>query len=155
MDLGVSWSGIAKRSKIIYLICGFLLLSLIISSYFVMKDIKYFALITNIHFGLITPVYEELLFRGYGWEKLKKENYSQFKICIITTLLFAIFHIGYYFQISYATQFHPDAPSLLSIMFQKVIYAAILGFIMGLIKWKSNRVFGSIIVHAILNIIGK
>lgn len=154
-DLGLFWSDTAKPSKIIYLIGGILVLSLVVSSYFIMRDIRYFALMTNIHFGITTPIYEELIFRGYGWKKFRDENHSNLATLIITSLFFTLFHFGYYYQIRYSTQFHPDAPSMSSIMFAKIIHVTVLGLIMGLIRWKSKKVYGPVIIHAILNIIGK
>jgi len=153
-DLGLTWFDMKKSSKIIYLVGGLLVLSLVVSSYFIMSDRKYFALMTNIHFGLTTPIFEELIFRGYGWEKFRNENHSNLVTLMITSLTFALFHLGYYYQISYATQFHPDAPSMINIMFMKIIFAIVLGFIMGLIRWKTKRVFGPVIIHSILNIMG-
>jgi membrane protease YdiL (CAAX protease family) len=146
---------IKKSTKIVYLIAGLIVLLLVISSYFIMSEIKYFALITNIHFGITTPIFEEVIFRGYCWDKFRKENFSNFTTLIITSIFFGLFHLGYYYQIEYATKFHPDAPSMANIMFTKIIFGIVLGFIMGLIRWKSKKVFGPIIIHSILNILSR
>ncbi len=144
-ELGIYWSDIKKSTKILYLIGGSLVLLLVISSYFIMRDIKYFALTTNIQFGLTTPILEEVIFRGYCWNKFREEKLSNFTTFIITSIFFGLFHLGYYYQISYSTQFHPDAPSMVKIMFTKLIFGTVLGFLMGLIRWKSKKVFGPII----------
>lgn len=41
------------------------------------------------------------------------------------------------------------------IMLTKILFGTVLGFMMGLIRWKSKKVFGPIIIHAILNIVGR
>jgi membrane protease YdiL (CAAX protease family) len=154
-ELGLSWTDIRKPVKIRYIAGCLFVLLLVVSSYFIMADIKYFALATNIHFGLTTPVFEEVIFRGYCWNRLKKRNFSDLSAWIITSALFGLFHLGYYYQIEYATRFHPDAPPMVKIMLTKMLFGTVLGFLMGWIRWKSKKVYGSIILHAILNIIGK
>jgi len=154
-ELGVFWADIRKPAKIAYLVGGSAVLLLVISSYFIMNGIKNFALATNIHFGLTTPVFEEVIFRGYCWDQLRKNNFSNRATCIITSVIFGIFHLGYYFQIEYATRFHPEAPPMAQIMLTKILFGTVLGFMMGLIRWKSKKVFGPIIIHAILNIVGR
>ena len=153
-ELGIYWKDIKKRMKYLYVVGGLFVLLLIVSSYFIMWDIRYYALMTNINFGITTPILEELIFRGYSWAKFKEQGFSNSKTLIITSILFGLFHLGYYYQISYATQFHPDAPSMIKIMFTKVVFATLLGLIFGLIRWKSRKIYGSIIVHSILNIVG-
>lgn len=154
-ELGLYWHDISKKMRQLYAACCVFLLLLVASSYFVMWDIRYFALMTNINFGITTPLLEELVFRGYSWTKFKEQGFSNFNTLIITSIFFGLFHLGYYFQIAYAAQFHPEAPSMVTIMFLKVVTAIVLGFVFGVIRWKSGKVYGSIIVHSFLNILGK
>jgi len=152
-ELGLYWLDIKKKMKYLYVVGGLFVLLLVVSSYFVMWDIRYYALMTNINFGITTPILEELVFRGYSWAKFKEQGFSNIKTLLITSVFFGLYHLGYYYQISYSTQFHPGAPSMTKIMFTKVFFTAMLGFIFGLIRWKSQKVYGSIIVHSILNIV--
>ncbi len=154
-QLGLAWAGIPRRTKILYCAGGAFVLLLVFSSTFIMADIKYFALATNLNFGLTTPVFEETLFRGYCWDKLRTNRFSNLATLIVTSVIFGFFHLGYYYQIEYATRFHPDAPPMVHIMLTKVLFGTVLGFLMGWIRWKSKKVYGSIILHAILNIMGK
>jgi membrane protease YdiL (CAAX protease family) len=153
-ELGIYWQDIKTKMKYLYVVGGLFVLLLVVSSYFIMWDIRYYALMTNINFGITTPILEELVFRGYSWAKFKEQGFSNIKTLITTSIIFGLFHLGYYYQISYATQFHPDAPSMSKIMFTKVVFTIILGLFLGLIRWKSQKVYGSIIVHSILNIVG-
>jgi membrane protease YdiL (CAAX protease family) len=109
---------------------------------------------TNINFGITTPILEELIFRGYFWAKFKEQGFSNTNTLIITSIFFGLNHLGYYYQISYATKFHPDAPSMVQIMLMKVVFTTVLGFVIGFIRWKSQKVYGSVIIHSILNIVG-
>jgi uncharacterized protein len=153
MELGVYWLDIKRSTRYLYFIGELFVLLLVISSYFIMRDIRYFALMTNIQFGITTPILEEMIFRGYAWSKFKEEGFSNFKTLIITSLFFGLFHLGYFYQISYAAKFHPDAPSMVALMSIKILFTAVLGLFLGLIRWRSKKVYGSIIVHSILNIL--
>jgi len=154
-ELGVLWTDIRKPIKIAYVAGGSTVVLLVVSSYFIMTENKAFALATNIHFGLTTPIFEEVIFRGYCWDKLRKNNFSNLNTLVLTSVIFGMYHLGYYYQIEYATRFHPDAPSMALIMLTKVLFGTILGLIMGLIRWKSKKVFGPITLHAVLNIMGR
>jgi uncharacterized protein len=152
-ELGLDGSDLSKRSRIAYAAGAGLVLLMVISSYFIMREIRLFALATNIQFGIVTPVLEETLFRGYGWSGFKRGNSGDLRTLVLTSVLFGLFHVGYYPQIAYATGFHPDAPSMLSIMTAKVILAGLLGLALGFIRWKSQKLYGPILLHSFLNII--
>ncbi len=154
-ELGLSWTDVRKPVKIAYIAGGLAVLILVVSSYFIMTEIKYFALATNIHFGITTPIFEEVIFRGYCWDKLRKNHFPNLTTLIVTSVIFGVYHLGYYYQIGYATRFHPDAPPMANIMLTKVLFGTLLGFLMGSIRWKTKKVFGPIIIHAILNIVGR
>ena len=113
-----------------------------------------FALVTNFHFGLTTPLFEELIFRGYWWERLNKKTNNEYKTLVLTSLFFGIFHFGYYFLIAYTAYLHNVNASFLSIMITKYITATTLGLILGLARLKSKDVSLPIIIHGIINIIG-
>ena len=56
-------------------------------------------ILLGISICLIAPVLEEIIFRGYIYEKLKK-NYSIIKSSIITSLLFSTLHLQFNVVIS-------------------------------------------------------
>jgi uncharacterized protein len=154
-ELGLDWSNVGRSARIGYAAGVFLVLLMVASSYFIMKESALFALATNIQFGITTPILEESLFRGYGWHGLKGESSGDRRTLIVTSVLFGLFHIGYYHQIAYATGFHPDAPPMIEIMAGKVLFGTVLGAVLGLIRWKSNGISGPLIAHAILNIMSR
>ena len=44
---------------------------------------------------IMIPIYEEILFRAYIWNVLKKEHEDDRKVYFLTTALFSLYHIGY------------------------------------------------------------
>ena len=45
--------------------------------------------------SVVTPLYEELLFRGYLWNRLSVIGNSPRRLILYTALLFALWHVGY------------------------------------------------------------
>lgn len=152
-ELGLDGSALTKRSRTAYAAGTGLILLMVISSYFIMRDIRLFALATNVQFGLVTPVVEETLFRGVGWNGFIREGRSPWKALAWTSFLFSLYHIGYWPQIAYATAFHPEAPPMIEIVAWKTAFAAVLGAGLGWLRWKTGSVFGPILLHSFLNII--
>lgn len=152
-ELGLDGSSLTKRSRTVYAAGAGLILLMVISSYFIMRDMRLFALATNIQFGLVTPIVEETLFRGVGWNGFIREGRNPWKALAWTTLLFGLYHIGYWPQIAYATAFHPEAPPMIEIVAWKTAFATVLGSGLGCLRWKTGSVFGPILLHSFLNII--
>lgn len=152
-ELGLDGSALTKRSGTAYAAGAGLILLMVISSYCIMRDMRLFALATNIRFGLVTPVVEETLFRGVGWSGFVREGRSPWKALAWTTFLFSLYHIGYWPQIAYATGFHAEAPPMIEIVAWKTAFAAVLGAGLGWLRWKTGSAFGPILAHAFLNII--
>lgn len=100
--------------------------------------------------SIVTPVFEELIFRGYVWNKLNEILNKEWKTFFITTCLFALWHIGYIDSIA----FRVDA-GLLNAMMWKVITGLIFGIILGLVRMKSKNCYSTILVHGIMNIFGR
>jgi len=74
----------------------------------------FFDIAQNIRFGIFCPIFEEIIFRGYIWNKLKNSKYDDISLIFITGALFGLFHLTYYYEIAYATSFYKDAPSMYS-----------------------------------------
>jgi uncharacterized protein len=153
--LGLDFRAARKRTKVVCgLAAGFILL-LVFSSYFIMADAALFALATNIQFGLTTPVLEETVFRGYGWSRFRESGLGPWRTWALTSLLFGLYHFGYWPQVAYATSFHPGAPPMIRIMAVKAATGACMGAVFGLVRWKSGRLCGSVFLHSLLNIMSR
>jgi uncharacterized protein len=148
-DLSLNWDDIKKRSQRIYLAQGIILLFLTISPFLWNVELG----IMGIIFGLIVPAFEELLFRGYLWNRLQnkldkcKIERSGFLTFIIITALFSLWHIGYMdvFLI------HPMHPDLTMMLISKLMIGLVLGTIVGLIRLKTGKTYASFLFHAFWN----
>ena len=147
--LGLDFNSGGRREKAIYVFGGFAVLTLIAIS--LMLDVR--ENWVNLHFAIVVPLFEELLFRGYVWSKIKSvlpEN-ANGSTLIIVTLLFAFWHIGYldsFLSIPLAVH----GITLPFLLMSKIIIGLVLGTIAGFARWQSGKVFGPVLIHALWNL---
>jgi membrane protease YdiL (CAAX protease family) len=98
--------------------------------------------------GIVVPLTEEGFFRGviltvmlWGLGKILNERTAQILALIISTLIYAFFHLGNIG--TYPSGF---------ILFQ-VGYSIIFGFLFGYSRIKTNSMYPAILFHSIVNIV--
>lgn len=147
-SLSLNLDYVKKRTGMIYLIGGIILLILIFIPYTFSYGLD--ILVLGLIFGLIVPAFEEILFRGYLWNMAQdpvQTKKSGVITWIIITLIFAFWHLGYVdvFLI------HPKEFQLMPILIGKIMVGLILGAIVGFIRLKTNKVYGSFLFHGLWN----
>ncbi len=125
-----------------------------VSTYFLQPD--QFAV--NINSALVIPIFEELLFRGWGWTKLEQTpgfRGSGLLHWLVISLLFGIWHFGY--ADIYILKVAPAVPSMDwgNFLLMKFLTTFIIGLIVGLPRWRAGRVYGSMILHTLINLFGR
>lgn len=150
-DIGLSWENINPKYRIYYIIGLALIPVLLISGCFFMP---FFAFTMNLRFAIMSPIFEEILFRGYIWNRLKEKQFDDITIVVTTAIFFGLFHLAGYYEIDYATSFFKDAPHLANILHQKVLANIGYGFFLGFLRYKSKNLYLPFIVHSILNFLG-
>jgi len=149
-DLGLNWDDIRMRTRIFYIIGLIALVILAVSPYTFEWELQ--ILVLGLLFGIITPLFEELLFRGYVWGKISESEgmINPGGLTLITvTLLFMVWHLGYIDVL----MLHPLATGNLSmIMISKMGIGLILGLIVGYLRLKTGKTYASIIFHGLWNV---
>jgi membrane protease YdiL (CAAX protease family) len=148
-DLSLNLDDVRKRTKIIYF-AGMIALPVFIVLPVVLGAELDIIMLSFI-FGLIVPAFEELLFRGYLWNNMQnslKGKHSGLITWITITILFGLWHIGYIdvFLI------HPKEFALVPLLIGKIEVGLILGAVVGFIRLKTNKVYGSFLFHGFWNI---
>ena len=92
--------------------------------------------------SIITPLYEELLFRGYVWNQLDHIYKSRNQIIWINTILFSIWHLGYITDALIAGEW---------IALSKLVIGFTYGIIICFIRFKTKNCYSTFLVHGILN----
>lgn len=100
---------------------------------------------------IMLPIYEEILFRSYLWNVLKKEHEDERKIYFITTVLFSLYHIGYIDTIIMDSGLNEVA----LYVFIKCSLMLSYGIFIGFFRYKIKNSYSCILVHSFLNIFGK
>ncbi len=100
--------------------------------------------------NIVTPVFEELIFRGYVWNKLSQTFKKEWVSYLISSVLFAFWHIGYIEGIAFRI-----SDGLFVVMFWKVITGLCFGLILGLLRLKSKNCYSTILLHGMMNIFGR
>lgn len=149
-DLGLSLQDIKPKVRNLYIIGVSIILLMVISSFFFMDNLSS---TMNLRFGLASPVFEEILFRGYLWHKLKKSNIGDISTIFITGIFFGLFHLFGYYEYAYETGFTTETPVMLNVVIQKVLLNIAFSLLLGYIKYKSKMLYPSFLIHSFNNII--
>lgn len=153
-QLGLDWKAAPRWELAACTGMGILTIGLVISTYFLQPDL--FA--GNITAALVIPFFEEFLFRGWGWGQLEESfsfRASGFVHWLVISLLFGLWHFGY-IDI-YLLKVSPANPDMdWGIFFlMKFLTTFVIGLIVGLPRWRTGRVYGSLILHSLINVFGR
>ena len=103
-----------------------------------------------VYSSIVTPVFEELIFRGYIWNELNQIFTSEWKTYIITTILFALWHLGYISSIAFRVE-----DDLLNVMIWKVITGLCFGIVLGAVRLKTRNCYSTMLLHGVMNLFGR
>lgn len=101
--------------------------------------------------SVCTPFAEELIFRGYMWNRLKEQFDKDITVAIITVLLFALWHLGYADVISGKV----NGENLAFIMMMKAAVGLCYGAVLGVARMKIKNAYASMLLHGVMNIFGR
>ena len=73
---------------------------------------------------------------------------------LVTSLLFGIWHVGY--LDIYLLKVAPANPGMdwSGFIVMKFLTTFVIGLLVGVPRWRSGRVYGSIILHSLVNLFG-
>lgn len=137
-----------KESKIYYLIVTSALVLLIFTSPSFSSKPSIETILPLLYTTVMTPIYEELIFRSYIWKVLEKENKDEIKVYFLTTILFSIYHIVYIDTIIMTSGFNHMALMILIKCSLMLSYGLFIGFF----RYKIKNSYSCILVHSFINI---
>lgn len=103
----------------------------------------YQAVMLLIYGSVVTPVYEELIFRGYLWNRLDRVFSKEVYTCIMSVALFTLWHLGYMAS-------HIMAGNWNAVLWK---LAAGLGYgvVLGIVRLKYKNCYICMLIHGLLN----
>jgi hypothetical protein len=153
-QLALDWGTAHRWELAIYIGIGVLTLGLVVSTYFLQPDL----FVNNINSAIVIPLFEEFLFRGWAWGRLRRTasfRASGFVNWLVISFLFGLWHFGY--MDIYLLRVAPANPDLDwgFFLLMKFLTTLIIGLIVGLPRWRSGRLYGSLLLHSLINIFGR
>lgn len=145
----------SSKSKIIYSVASLLVLFLVVSSPAFGEGYTLSVLVPLAYSVIITPLFEELIFRGYLWNTLKPYFKNEMSVYIITALLFAVWHLGYFDTILFYVVQNGKPGNVFVIMALKVLTGFVFGVITGFVRLKCKNCYASFLIHSFLNVFGR
>jgi len=155
INLSIFPNAQTKGQKIGYVVASIIVFILAITSLMFNGGFSFYFLIPFLLSIVVTPIFEEILFRGYVWNKLKSCYKNEFTVYIISTLLFALWHIGYVDIIWFKTTLLTGNMDMVSIMFMKVITGLCFEIILGFVRYKFKNCYSTMLLHSFMNIFGR
>lgn len=149
-ELGLNWDHIKPKTRKMYILGVFVLVVMALIPYTFAWETD--VLVMGIIFSLLTPAFEEFLFRGYIWNSIQgsvEMVNPQIITWLAVTLLFSLWHIGYIdvFLI------HPmGLTNIPMILISKMLIGLILGAIVGFLRLKTGKTYASFLFHGFWNI---
>ncbi len=108
------------------------------------------AIILLFYSSIVIPIFEEIIFRGYIWNKLNVIFEKEWIIYIVSTVLFALWHLGYISSIAFRVE-----TGLAIAMFWKVMTGLCFGIVLGAVRYKTKNSYSTILLHGVMNIFGR
>ncbi|NPV75513.1 MAG: CPBP family intramembrane metalloprotease [Anaerolineae bacterium] len=154
-DLGLDWGTMQRIGRASVLAGGALLLALLISSALLDSSL----LLANLHSVLVVPLFEEAIFRGWGWSRLERSlsgRLAGFLTYLVVTGLFALWHLGYG-DVVYLRGLGSQTadPPLRVILFYKVLAGGAVGLLAGFARWRTGKLYWPFLLHGFWNMFGR
>ena len=144
-----TFSAFPKVFKISYILITVVAVAFYVVTLFFVNEFSVENALMLFYGSFITPVFEELLFRGVIWNRLNKCFSKEWHTYLIVTLLFALWHIGYAIGI-----YLWNDGNLFNAIVMKALMGAFYGLIMGAVRYKAKNCYLGILVHGVLNAFG-
>lgn len=103
-----------------------------------------------IYGSLVTPLYEEAVFRGWLWQRLQTAGASTWQILFCNALLFGLWHLGYAESLSLRVS--PE--QLVGVLVGKVAVGILYGWALGWVRSRSHGWLAPALLHGALNVFG-
>jgi membrane protease YdiL (CAAX protease family) len=107
---------------------------------------------------LVFPLFEEPIFRGWIWNRITPvlpARGNGWLSVLVTTVLFAVWHLGYWDVIALHGSAGTTLAAMTHIMLMKMVIASIIGLAAGLLRWKTGNIYASILFHMFWNLFGR
>lgn len=146
----ISLSVFPKNFRAGYLAATVMAAALLILTPILTKNGSASAIILLLYSAIVTPVFEELIFRGFVWNQLNTLFKKEWCTYIVSTLLFAVWHFGYLDSVAFRV-----GTGLVNVMIWKAVTGLCFGVVLGALRLKTKNSYSTMLLHGALNLFGK
>lgn len=141
-----------SKDRILYIIATVIVGGFILAVPLLARDFSLNTLLSLLYTAIVTPIFEEVLFRGYAWNRLKPHFKVELTVCMVTAAMYAIWNLGY---IDFALTFSNGATAagIIMLLVSNAMLGLIMGLIMGIARILSKNCYPSILLHIVLCLI--
>lgn len=146
-----------RKQKVLYACATAVVLILAVSMPVFTQDYSPGMILPILYSVIITPVFEEIIFRGYVWNALRGSGKSEIQTYLISTILFAVWHLGYS-DVIWLKSTLPGSvidSNLLFIMLMKVGVGLFFGVVVGFVRFRTKNTYAAILMHGVMNVFGR
>lgn len=138
----------STKDKIMYIMFSCLTGLLLLSIPFETGNFSPAALVMLLYSAVVLPMFEELLFRGYIWARLRKSYSPEITVCMVTALLFAVWRAG----VGDVWLFQGDisAFSFVMTVITNAVQGLMVGLITGFVRLLAKNCVPGLLIHIIL-----
>lgn len=144
-----------RREKGIYSAVSVLMLVLLCITPIFNGGYRFETTLLLIYSSILIPAFEELVFRGYVWNRLSRCFKNEWIIYAVVTVLFALWHLGYVDSILFNTRANGLSGNLTTVMFYKVLTGFAFGAVTGFTKLKTKNCYSGFLIHSLLNLFAR
>lgn len=145
----IKFSALPAKFGKVYIVATVLTVLFFAVTLFLIRGFSLQNLLMILYGGIVTPVFEKLLFRGTIWNKLSCYIKKEWDIYLSVIVLFGLWHIGYAIGI-----FMWQGGNILHCIMMKVLWGTLYGLFLGIFRVKTKNCYLGILVHGVLNVFG-
>ena len=133
-----------------YVAAAALFAALLIATPIITRDTGFASIVLMVYSAVVTPIFEELIFRGLIWNRLKTAFHSEWAVYALTAVLFAVWHLGYVDALMLRVK-----SGLGNAMLWKAVTGLFFGAVLGLLRVKTKNCFSTMLLHGAMNLFGR
>ncbi len=141
-----------KRFGVWYIVFSALTAAFFAVSLILFKASDFESILLFVYAGVVTPIFEELIFRGYIWNKLNSVFKSEWYTYLASVVLFSLWHLGYIDSFAFRAE---SAAALINILFWKAVIGVFFGAVLGLLRKKTKNCYSTMLLHGVMNILAR
>lgn len=108
------------------------------------------AILLLIYSSIVTPIFEELIFRGDVWNQLSVIFKRAVPVYLWSSVLFGIWHLGYFDSLAFRV-----GEGLPKALIWNVITGLGYGLVLGLLRLRAENCYSTMLLHGAMNIFGR